>query len=132
MLVALTLPNTVTKQEPSRWGVEQAFDALSSDALNTSFFMPAPQEASLASNALQDLSALRTDGQSKQIAEETRVIMKLNQDFADLAFSVRDFNRVSVASDPQPTVVAPPIRLREDKEKLEKAQQQNNDLQLAA
>ena len=132
MHVALTLPNTVSRQEPSKWSSEQSFDALSSDALNTSFFMPPAPEVTAVSFSLEDLNSLRVDGQSKQIAEQERAIVKLNQDFAELAFSISDFNRVSSAAQLEASVVAPPIRLREDRDKAERAQNQSQEIQLAA
>jgi hypothetical protein len=94
--------------------------------------MPAPEDARVLSSSIQDLNSLHVDGQARQIAEQERTIIKLNQEFAELAFSVRDFNRVSSASDPQLSVVTPPVRLREDKEKQENRQQHDQELQVAA
>jgi hypothetical protein len=120
MYVALTLPNTVSNQETSRWGVVQSFDALSPEGLNTSFFLPAVQESPMLTTSFGDVNALQVGTESKQIAATERMIIQLNEEFAQLAFSVRDFNRVSSASEPVTGVVTPPRRLQEDKEEMEK------------
>jgi hypothetical protein len=131
MHIALTLPNTVLNEATSRWGTEQSFDALASDGLNTSFFLPAKQASFLATTSLQDLDSLQFTATSKQIAENERAIVELNQAFAKLEFSVRDFNRVSSAAEPELSVVRPPLRLQEDKEQLEKSSPVQ-ELQVAA
>jgi hypothetical protein len=131
MHVALTLPNTVTNEATPRWGIEQSFDALAPDSLNTSFFLPAPQETVVLTSSLEDLNSLQLTGTLKQIAENERTIIQLNQDFADLAFSVRDFNRVSSTVDPQLSVVRPTLRLHQENEELEKITL-GQDLQVAA
>lgn len=120
MYVALTLPNTVSNQETSRWGVVQSFDALSPEGLNTSFFLPAAQESPMLTTSFGDVNALQVGTESKQIAATERMIIQLNEEFAQLAFSVRDFNRVSSVSEPVTGVVTPPRRLQEDKEEMEK------------
>jgi hypothetical protein len=116
MHVALTLPNTVSRQDAPAWGAQQGFDALSSDALNTSFFMPASQQAVTSSVAVEGLNAATFSTSLKAIAEEHRIALKLNEEFLQLEFSVRDFNRVSFASENQLAVVKPSLRLAEERE----------------
>lgn len=116
MHLALTLPNTVSRQDAPVWGAQQSFDALSSDALNTSFFLPAPQQSIVASMSVDGLDSATFSTSLKAIAEEHRIALKLNEEFLQLEFSVRDFNRVSFSSENQLAIVKPSIRLAEEVE----------------
>jgi hypothetical protein len=120
MHIALTLPHTAPHETASRWGSEQSFDALATDGLNTSFFLPAQAASFVVSTPLQDFDSLQFTTTSKQIAANERAVLELNEAFAKLEFSVRDFKRVSSVVEPELSVVRPPLRLHEDKKELEK------------